>query len=198
MSRGQPFAGFEISEAVRLAELDIAVEPDGHLRTGRAELPDAVVGPGINVTLWSYSGFDVQQKTLELVQPDLNKIGLKVDIQTIDFGALQPKLEAGETGFDYMRWTFYDQSILSQLFKTPGWVKQTSDPELDKLLAVADTTVDPEARIKASHDAMVYVLQHAIIAPINTDWFQSAVNGNVHDYHWDANDNERLIDVWLK
>jgi peptide/nickel transport system substrate-binding protein len=155
-------------------------------------------GKDIEVTLWSYSGFDVQQKTLELVQPDLNKIGLKVDIQTIDFGALQPKLEAGETGFDYMRWTFYDQSILSQLFKTPGWVKQTSDPELDKLLAVADTTVDPEARIKASHDAMVYVLQHAIIAPINTDWFQSAVNGNVHDYHWDANDNERLIDVWLK
>jgi peptide/nickel transport system substrate-binding protein len=154
-------------------------------------------GKDIEVTLWSYSGFDVQQKTLELLQPDLNKIGLKVNIQTIDFGALQPKLESGETGFDYMRWTFYDQSILSQLFKSPGWVKQTSDPDLDKLLDEADTTVDPVARIKASHDAMVYVLQHALICPINTDWFQSAINSNVHGYHWDATDNQQLIDVWL-
>jgi peptide/nickel transport system substrate-binding protein len=154
-------------------------------------------GKDLELTLWSYSGFDVQQKTLELVQPDLNKIGLKVDIQLIDFGALQPKLESGETGFDYMRWTFYDQSILSQLFKSPGWVGQTSDPELDALLDKADSTVDPEARIQASHEAMIYVLDHALIAPINTDWFQSAVHSNVHGYHWDATDNERLIDVWL-
>jgi len=155
-------------------------------------------GKNIEITLWSYSGFDVQQKTIELIQPDLNKIGLKVDIQTIDFGALQPKLEAGETGFDYMRWTFYDQSILSQLFKTPGWVKQTSDPELDKLLAKADTTIDPTARIQASHDAITYVLDHALIAPINTDWFQSAVQPNIHGYHWDASDNQQLIDVWIE
>ncbi|HEY7035969.1 MAG TPA: ABC transporter substrate-binding protein [Thermomicrobiales bacterium] len=154
-------------------------------------------GKDIAVTLWSYSGFDVQQKTLELLQPDLNKIGLKVDIQTIDFGALQPKLEAGETGFDYMRWTFYDQSILSQLFKTPGWVKQTSDPDLDKLLDTADTTVDPKARLDATHAAMTYVLDHCLIVPINTDWFQSAVHDHVHNYHWDATDNERIIDVWL-
>jgi peptide/nickel transport system substrate-binding protein len=154
-------------------------------------------GKDVEITLWSYSGFDVQQKTLELVQPDLNKIGIKVDIQLIDFGALQPKLEAGETGFDYMRWTFYDQSILSQMLKTPGWTKQTSDPELDKLIDVADTTVDPTARIQASHEAMTYVLDHAVIVPMNTDWFQTAVHEHVHGYHWDATDNERLIDVWL-
>ena len=68
----------------------------------------------------------------------------------IDFGAMQPKMESGEIGFDYMRWTLADQSILSALFKSPGWVKQTSDPELDKLIAVADTTVDPAKRLEAS------------------------------------------------
>ena len=154
-------------------------------------------GEDIEVTLWSYSGFDVQDKTIELIQPDLREIGLNVEIQTIDFGALQPMLEAGETGMDYMRWTFYDQSILSQIFKTPGWTGQTSDPELDKLLAVADSTLDPEARIEASHAAMTYVLDHCLIVPINTDWFQSAVHEHVHGYRWDAFDNERLIDVWL-
>jgi peptide/nickel transport system substrate-binding protein len=154
-------------------------------------------GEDLEVTLWSYSGFDVQDKTIELIQPDLQEIGLNVEIQTIDFGALQPMLEAGETGMDYMRWTFYDQSILSQLFKSPGWTQQTNDPELDALLATADSTLEPEARIEASHAAMTYVLDHALIVPIHTDWFQSAVHENVHGYRWDAVDVERLIDVWL-
>jgi len=154
-------------------------------------------GEDISVTLWSYSGFDVQQKTIALIQPDLQDIGLNVEIRTVDFGALQPMLEAGETGFDYMRWTFYDQSILSQLFLTPGWVGQTSDPALDELLKVADSTVDPAARVQASHAAMQYVLENALIAPLLTDWFQSAVQEHVHGYRWDALDNERLIDVWL-
>ena len=95
------------------------------------------------------------------MQADLNEIGLKTEIQTVDFGAMQPMLESGETGMDYMRWTFSDQSILSALFKTPGWVGQTSDPELDALLDVADTTVDPEARLEATHAAMTYVLDNA-------------------------------------
>jgi peptide/nickel transport system substrate-binding protein len=154
-------------------------------------------GEDLEVTLWSYSGFDVQDKTIELIQPDLQEIGLNVSIQTIDFGALQPMLQSGEVGMDYMRWTLYDQSILSALFKTPGWVGQTSDPELDALIQVADTTVDPEARLAASHAVLTYVLDHALIAPILTDWFQSAVQPHVHGYHWDATDTERLIDVWL-
>jgi peptide/nickel transport system substrate-binding protein len=154
-------------------------------------------GQDIAVTLWSYSGFDVQDKTIALIQPDLQAIGLNVEIRTVDFGALQPMLEAGETGFDYMRWTYYDQSILSQLFKTPGWVGQTSDPALDELLAVADTTLDPEARIQASHKAMTYILENCLMVPMLTDWFQSAVHENVHDYRWDALDVERLVDVWL-
>jgi peptide/nickel transport system substrate-binding protein len=154
-------------------------------------------GKDLEVTLWSYAPYPVQEATIEVIQVDLNKIGLKADIQTIEFGAMQPMLESGEIGMDYMRWTFYDQSILSQLFKSPGWVKQTSDPELDKLLDVADTTVEPEARIKASQAVITYVLDHAIIAPVNSDWITDGVQTRVHGYHRDAQDNQRFNDTWL-
>jgi peptide/nickel transport system substrate-binding protein len=154
-------------------------------------------GKDLEVTLWSYAPYPVQQKTIELVQADLNKIGLKADIRTIEFGAMQPMLESGEIGFDFMRWTFADQSILSALFKSPGWVKQTNDPELDKLLEVADTRVDPVKRLEATHAAMTYVLDQAIIAPVVSDWLQTGARQNVHNYHWDALNNERLNDVWL-
>jgi peptide/nickel transport system substrate-binding protein len=154
-------------------------------------------GKKLSVTLWSYAPYPVQSKTIELVQADLKKAGIDASVQTIEFGAMQPKLEDGSIGFDYMRWTYSDQSILSALFKSPGWTSQTSDPALDKLLNTADTTVDPAKRIDATHQAMIYILQHAIIAPVCSDWVQSAVHSNIHDYHWDALNNERLIDVWI-
>jgi len=131
------------------------------------------------------------------VQPDLNKIGLKVNIQAVDFGALQPKLEAGETGFDYMRWTWYDQGIMGLMFKSPGWVKQTNDPALDALIATADSTVDPEARLQASYAVEAYILDHCLMVPMVTDWFQSGVHENVHNYHWDAFDTPQYVDVWI-
>ncbi len=155
-------------------------------------------GKPLTVTLWNYSGFPERQKASEVMQADFNKIGLKTDIQSVDFGAMQPKMESGETGMDYMRWPLVDQSILSSLFKSPGWTKQTSDPALDKLLETADTTVDPAKRLEASHAAMAYVLDHAIIAPIASDWINTAVHQNVKNYHWDALNNERLNDVWLE
>ncbi len=154
-------------------------------------------GKDMSVTLWSYAPYPVQQKSIEIMQADLNAVGLGADIQTIEFGAMQPMLESGEIGMDYMRWTFSDQSILSQMFKTPGWSGQTSDPELDKLLIKADTTVDPVARLEASHAAMVYVLDRAIIVPVASDWIQVATSQRVQNYHWDALANERLNDVWL-
>lgn len=149
------------------------------------------------VTLWSYAPYPVQAKSIQLIQSDLNAIGLKTEIQTIEFAAMQPKLQAGELPFDYMRWTYTDQSILSAMFKSPGWAGQTSDPALDALLNTADTTLDPEQRLEASHAAMAYILDHAIIVPICSDWLQTAISDKVHNYHWDATNSERLIDVWL-
>jgi len=154
-------------------------------------------GEELAVTLWTYTGFPEREKAVEIMQADFNEIGLKTDIQAVDFGALQPMLESGETGLDYMRWTLVDQSILSAMFKSPGWTQQTSDPELDALLDVADTTVDPEARLEASHAAMVYILDNAIIAPIASDWINVAAHDYVQNYHWDALNTPRLNDVWL-
>jgi ABC-type transport system substrate-binding protein len=151
----------------------------------------------LGVTLWSYTGFPERERAQEIMQAAFDEIGLRTEIQSVDFGALQPMMESGETGMDYMRWTLVDQSILSSLFLSPGWTGQTNEPELDELLTVANTTVDPEARLEASHAAMVYILQNALVAPIASDWINVAVHDNVQNYHWDALNIPRLNDVWL-
>lgn len=155
-------------------------------------------GEELAVTLWSYSGFPERQTAMEIMQADFNAMGLKTELQSVDFGALQPMMESGETGMDFMRWTLVDQSILSALFKSPGWTGQTEDPELDALLDVANTTVEPEARLVASHEAMTYVLDNALVAPILTDWLIVATHDYVKNYHWDALNTPRLNDVWLE
>ncbi|MCD6028494.1 MAG: extracellular solute-binding protein family 5 [Thermomicrobiales bacterium] len=154
-------------------------------------------GEELGVTLWSYTGFPERERAQEIMQAAFDEIGLRTEIQSVDFGALQPMMESGETGMDYMRWTLVDQSILSSLFLSPGWTGQTNEPELDELLTVANTTVDPEARLEASYAAMVYILQNALVAPIASDWINVAVHDNVQNYHWDALNIPRLNDVWL-
>jgi hypothetical protein len=41
------------------------------------------------------------------------------------------------------------------------------------------------------------VLDHAIIAPVNSDWITDGVQARVHGYHRDAQDNQRFNDAWL-
>lgn len=163
--------------------------------------PDGVLekdGQRLEFTLMVYSGNEMLKTAAEIIQATVRQVGIQMDIQIMDFAAMIPILEAGESDCDLMRWTFADPVILSLLFKSPGWTNQVSDPELDALLEVADTTLDPDARIEAVHAAIKYILENAIIAPIVTDWILSATRSNVKDYVWDALGNAKLTDVWIE
>ncbi len=155
-------------------------------------------GVKLAFTLLVYSGSEPARVASEIIQATLNTIGFKVEIQIMEFGAELPLLEAGDFDVDWMRWTWPDPVILSLLFKTPGWTNQTSDPELDNLLSVADTALDPDARISATHEALTYILQKAIIAPIATDFIVRAARKEVKGYEWDAIGYPRYGNVWLE
>jgi len=124
-----------------------------------------------------YSANPPGNTAAQIIQATLQSIGIKMDIQIIEFGTETPLLNAGKFDVDYMRWTWPDPVIESLLFKTPGWTKQLSDPDLDKLLTVADTTLDPEKRVVANHAVQQYILQKAYIAPIATDWIALFAEG---------------------
>lgn len=154
-------------------------------------------GKALAFTLLVYSGSDPAKTASEIIQAALKSIGIKMEIQIIEFGSELPMLKEGKFDADWMRWTWPDPVILSLLFKTPGWTNQTSDPDLDKLLAVPDTTLDPGKRLDGIHEALKYILQKAIIAPIATDWIVRAARSNVKGYQWDAIGYPRYGNVWL-
>lgn len=152
-------------------------------------------GKPLAFTILVYSGSPPAKTAAEIVQATLQSIGIKMEIQIMEFGAEQPLLSAGKFDLDYMRWTWPDPVIESLLFKTPGWTKQLSDPDLDKLLVVADMTLDPEKRVAANHEIQKYILQKAYVAPIATDWIIRAARANVKGYAWDAIGYPRYVNM---
>jgi peptide/nickel transport system substrate-binding protein len=154
-------------------------------------------GMPLAFTMLVYSGNEPGKTAAEIIQSALNSIGMKVDIQIIEFGSELPQLRDGKFDVDWMRWTWPDPVIESLLFKSPGWTNQMNDPEVDKLTAVADKELDPAKRLAAVKDIQTYLLQKAYIAPIATDWILAAANTRVKGYEWDAIGYPMLVDVSL-
>ncbi len=97
-----------------------------------------------------------------------------------------------------MRWTYPDPTILSLLFKTPGWEKLYSDPALDVALNRADATLDPVKRVQYVKAAEVMILQKAVIVPILTDWLITGARAQVQGLHLDHFGGILYQDIWLK
>lgn len=154
-------------------------------------------GKPLAFTILVYSNNEPAKSATQLIQSALNSIGMKVDIQIMDFGSELPVLKAGNFDVDWMRWTWPDPVIESLLWKSPGWTNQMNDPELDKLASAADGQLDAAKRIQAVKDIQTYVLKQAYIAPIATDWILQAATAKVKGYQWDAVGYPTLIDVSL-
>ncbi len=189
-SLGQQYGyPFNLDKAKKvLADGGYAAGPNGVLQKN---------GTPLAFTMLVYSASPPANTAAQIIQATLQSIGIKMEIQIIEFGAETPLLNAGKFDVDYMRWTWPDPVIESLLFKTPGWTKQLSDPDLDKLLTVADATLDPEKRVVANHAVQQYILQKAYVAPIATDWIIRAARANVKGYQWDAIGYARFIEVSL-
>jgi peptide/nickel transport system substrate-binding protein len=154
-------------------------------------------GQPLAFTMLVYSGSEPAKSSAEIIQSALNSIGMKVDIQIMEFGSETPLLKAGKFDADWMRWTWPDPVIESLLWKSPGWTNQMNDPELDNLATAADTQLDPTKRLAAVKAVEQYVLQKAYVAPIATDWILVAASAKVKGYEWDAIGYPMLVDVWL-
>ena len=154
-------------------------------------------GKPLSFTMIVYAGYDALKTCGQIVQANLQAVGMKCQVQVMDFGAELPLLNAGNFDCDLMRWTSPDPNILTLMFKTPGWRKQMHDSKLDALCDTMDTTLDPNQRLNAVHDVLKYLLDQAIVAPICVDWSLTAVHQYVKDYSLTVFGEARLWDVWI-
>jgi len=155
-------------------------------------------GQPAKFTCWTYSGFETVKRGCEVIQANLKDVGIDVAVNLTDFGTMSGQMPKAQFDFDLMRWTYADPTILSLLFKTPGWEKLFSDAALDAALNRADTTLDPVKRVQFVKDAQVMILQKAVIVPILTDWLITGARAQVQGLRLDHFGAILYQDVWLQ
>ncbi len=149
-------------------------------------------------TIKSYSGYTYVTRTLEVIQQNLQAVGIETKLEISDWSAFFPSLLDNSTDMDLMRWGWNDPGVLTVLWRSPGYrghmpADATQDALLDSLL----TTMDPAKRAEIASQAQDMVLQNMVAVGIQADWTMVAVRANVQDYHLDFLGLPLMVDVWL-
>lgn len=138
----------------------------------------------------SYAGFQTIDNTLAVIQSNLADLGIKVSLDTSDWGTFYPSLKADNWDMDLMRWTSSDPSVLTQLFRSPGHRGATlANPEQDAILDRCGTLMDAAARAACVGEAQTSLAKNVVIAPIVSNWLVTATQADVKDYHLDYFNN---------
>lgn len=127
----------------------------------------------LEVILMSYTGGN-REKTLQVLQQQMEAVGFKVNIEMMDIGTLNARVKTenntteGIGTLDSMGWSWYDPDIMYQLWHCPGWVDGYCDPELDVLLEKTRTTTDPEARLEVVKQVQEFLFKEFALIPMYT------------------------------
>jgi peptide/nickel transport system substrate-binding protein len=123
----------------------------------------------LETTMYVWTGGN-RHKLAEIFQAQLAQVGINVGIEIMDIGTMNARVrEQNESPddpspgtFDMMTWSWYDPDILYALWHSPGAYSGYTSPELDAMLELTRTTIDPEGRREAVHNVIQYLMENAV------------------------------------
>ena len=140
------------------AKAEAALDAAGYKDANGDGVREDRAGKPIELRLFARSQSATDQRVGKLITGWLEAVGLKIDFQVIDEGALNDKIYnyKGNTfapDYDLALWYWYsdpDPNFILSVLTTAqigSWSDTSwSDPEYDRLYAQQQTTIDPEAR----------------------------------------------------
>ncbi|MFT4215134.1 MAG: ABC transporter substrate-binding protein [Microbacterium sp.] len=140
----------------------------------------------------------------ELLQAQLDAVGIHFDIQTLDSAALNATLALeGNEGYDAYKWqmTRADPSILNAIWNseaTSQGYARADDPELDELLLAQESAIDPTERAEASAQVQEWLIERAWAVPLLDRAWTYAINEQFgHGLTLDSETKLKFYDVWV-
>ena len=137
----------------------IPYDPEG----ARQLLADAGYPDGFDLTLWS-TRTETTVAVVELVQFFLNEVGVRTEINQVDFGTLIDAAIAGRAPAYYLSW-FADYgdayNFLHPLFVARAPEFGYDNPEVADILAEAATKAELEARVPLYEEAEKLIVDDA-------------------------------------
>ncbi|WP_075981601.1 ABC transporter substrate-binding protein [Bacillus massilinigeriensis] len=182
--------GFNIEEAKKLLEqAGYRLNQNGVLEKDGKELSLKLA----SLPQWSLDA--------QLLQGMYKEIGVKVEIQNYEAGALVAAVTKGQFDMTVMAWTADDPSILSQRFHSSqigvGNFSQVNDPSLDTLLVKGQTTMDQEERKHIYAEIQRHIVDKAYWVPVYTQKVFTVVNKRVQGIELSKAGSLLYHDSWV-
>ncbi len=145
-----------------LSEAGYQPGPDGTLRKD---------GKPLEFTLFIMPE-DTWTQSAQLVQQQLKEdMGIKMEIQSFEFGTLLEKAKAGEQQAHLMGYTYTNPDILYLWFHSSNIgeglnLSHVDDPKLDAMLEKSRTTVEEDAQDAIYRDIQRYIIDESLWVPL--------------------------------
>lgn len=159
-------------------------------------------GETMNIVYITTSG--VAGKAGELVQAYLTDVGMKVDLQVLEYAATADLYLAGKHNIARLGYTGVDPYVLTTLFSSRN-IQGTNfnrtmkpDADLDKMLDDATAEMDRDKRKQEYFAIQEYIMNQALMIPL---WEQSVLWGassDVKGLHPQVLGQIGFYDAWLK
>ncbi|GIV77503.1 ABC transporter substrate-binding protein [Litorilinea aerophila] len=175
-------------------------QPD--VEQAKALLAEAGYPDGFETTITASPRFPEFTSIALVIQNQLKQIGVTATLDQVEWGTFIQKWRDR----DFDTFVSYNGSgndpdrALYPMLHTGGSVNafQFSDPEIDRMLEEARTTVDQEERIRLYHELAQAIARQAPLIFLNTRTEYVALRDNVRDFHLSPVDTYRsLKQVWL-
>jgi len=146
---------------------------------------------------------DTWTASLQLVQSDLAELGIKMEIQSFEFGTLLEKLMAGEHSVDVMGYTYLTPGIFDLWFhsKNIGTGLAHShykDPDLDAMIEESMVLVNWDERQELLIDIQKKIIDEYLWVPIWSNSYYVALQPWVKDTTMHPDAYLILFDTYLE
>jgi oligopeptide transport system substrate-binding protein len=160
-------------------------------------------GKGLPTLQLGFNTGSGHEKIAEAIQADLKTIGVNMEIQGYEWGALLEKAQKGEIVFFRLGWQADYPTMDDFLFplfysKSTDNYGQYNNPDVDKLLLEARKTLDKDQRIAKYREAEKMILDEAAFANIYFYGTRRVVQPYVKGFYLDNMENYDLAPVSLE
>jgi peptide/nickel transport system substrate-binding protein len=125
-------------------------------------------------------------KSAQVVQAQFAAVGLKANIQQLEWGTLAAQMTAGDFSISYMGVGYPSADLLYLTYHSPGAALWTfaNDPDMDALLEKIRSETDATAQQAAVNAAAKYIVENGYMVPWYSPNSFSALDKNITDYEF--------------
>jgi peptide/nickel transport system substrate-binding protein len=147
---------------------------------------------------------DVQGRAGELIQAYLTDLGIKCDLQEVEYAATAAAYLAGKHNIARIYFSHTDPVVLTTLYHSKN-IQGTNfnrtmkpRPDLDKMLEDATAEMDRSKREQDYVAIQEYIMENALVIPLWEETVFWGANAKVQGIHFQPLGGIWFYDVWMK